>query len=233
MNIIKLFCFPHLGGTAATYYQWKYSFPENIEICPIELAGRGERLQDPFYLNFKDMIVDIAGRVMSHDLDIYAFWGHSMGALIAYEVSYYLRNSGVISPAHIFFSGRNAPDLKDELFFECNDENKLMKKLNEIGGIPKEIFEYPDLFDMVWPVFLSDYKIMKSYGFKLHKQKLDSDISIISGTNDATINYALMSKWNSLTEKKCMFYSMQGGHFYIESNLENLKTLIETVLKEY
>ena len=83
MKKIKLFCFPHLGGSASIYYQWKTMIHKNIEIIPIELAGRGERNKEPFCKNFKELLLDISIQITNNHLEKYAFFGHSMGALIA------------------------------------------------------------------------------------------------------------------------------------------------------
>lgn len=236
MNDIKLFCFPHLGGSASIYYQWKTFFSTGIEICPIELAGRGERNKEPFYRNFEELIIDVANRIIDTNIKncgAYAFWGHSMGALIAYEAAYFLMDHEMDAPVHIFFSGRNAPDIKDDMLTEDLDDDSFINRLNWLGGIPKAIFDYPELVSVILPVLKADYQVMRTYGFNLHKRKIKSDITIITGDNDASINYRELEKWRLLTEKKCSINYMSGGHFYMENNLEDLIELIKTVLAKY
>ena len=76
MKKIKIFCFPHLGGSASIYYQWKTMIHKNIEIIPIELAGRGERNKEPFCKNFKELLLDISIQITNNHLEKYAFFGH-------------------------------------------------------------------------------------------------------------------------------------------------------------
>lgn len=233
MNNIKLFCIPHLGGSAANYYQWKLFFYDKIEICPIELAGRGERNKEPFYENFKEMILDVAEHIIQEKPKTYAFWGHSMGALIAYETSYNLLSQGFSPPAHIFFSGRNTPDIKDDIFFSNMNDETLLNKLNQIGGIPSAIYDYPELMSLFFSTVKADYTIMSTYGFNLHKSKLKSDISIFAGDTDITILYEKMYKWKLLTEKECNIHYFPGNHFYIEDNIESIFKLINQTLNKY
>lgn len=233
MDRIKLFCFPHLGGSAAIYYQWRSLFPTSIEICPVELAGRGERNEEPFYQNFQELVSDVSEQIIHTSSEAYALFGHSMGTLIAYETTYYLMNRGIDPPIHIFFSGRNTPDIKNDMFINCMNDETFIEKLNQLGGIPSAIFDYPELVDMVLPVLKADYRVMNTYGFTLQKQKIKSNITVVAGDNDLSITYEDMRKWRLITEGDCSMHFIPGGHFYMENNLNALVGLIKTTLAKY
>ena len=230
MKKIKLFCFPHLGGSASIYYQWKTMIHKNIEIIPIELAGRGERNKEPFCKNFKELLLDISIQITNNHLEKYAFFGHSMGALIAYEIMYQLLNQGFPPPIHIFFSGSNPPSHKSDIFFKQLNENDLINELKKIGGISETIFEYPELVEVILPIIQADYKVMNTYNFTSQIKKMKNDVTIILGENDSTIIYEEIAKWRLLTIGKCSIYFMKGEHFYINSNLKDLLKLIELKL---
>ncbi|WP_278555015.1 thioesterase II family protein [Parvimonas micra] len=230
MKNIKLFCFPHLGGSASIYYQWKKIIHKNIEIVPIELAGRGERNKEQLYKDFKELLSDVCIQVTDNNLENYAFFGHSMGALIAYETVYNLLNQGFPPPIHIFFSGSNPPNHKSSLFFKQLNEHDLVSELKKIGGIPDVIFEYPELIEVILPIIQADYKVMNTYKFVLQTPKMKNDITIILGDCDSTIIYEKIAKWRLLTTGKSSVHFMKGKHFYIDNSLKDLLKLIELKL---
>src|ERR1044072_860665 len=109
--VLRLFCFPYGGGAARAYRPWTKALPPEIDVCAIQLPGRGNRLREP-PLTKMSLAVDLAGREIVSLLDRpYAFFGHSMGAILAFEVVRLLRRSGHQSPAHLFVSGHKAPQI--------------------------------------------------------------------------------------------------------------------------
>ena len=104
MNRIRLFCFPYAGGSSEIFLRWKKYLDQNIELNPIELSGRGHRCNELFYDDFESVIEDVY-KIIKYSLsDVpYAFLGHSMGSLIAYELCYKLIEFGDEPPIHIFF----------------------------------------------------------------------------------------------------------------------------------
>ena len=116
MKSIKLFCIPYSGGSADIYYKWKKELDSSIELCPIEIAGRGRRMNEPFYETVAEAAEDISSRILTQidDDTQYAIFGHSMGALLAYETYFSLMEKCSKEPEHIFFSGRKAPQDENE-----------------------------------------------------------------------------------------------------------------------
>ena len=111
MSAILLFCFPYAGGSSAVYNQWqKCLHKTNIHLKPIELAGRGGRIAEPLYANVELLIDDVFKKIAKDITEgPFAFFGHSMGAMIAYELYQKLRIQAVQLPSYVFFSGRKAP----------------------------------------------------------------------------------------------------------------------------
>lgn len=233
MEKIKLFCFHHLGGNASFYYKWKNFLPNNIELFPIDLAGRGMNKKD-FYRNFKELINDVGEQLKKEITGPYILFGHSMGALIVYELIYYLKQQKLLPPLHCFFSGRNTPDLKSDIFYENFDKEKFILNLRKIGGIPA-IFElYPELLEEFIPIIKADYNVMKSYEFITHKDKIDSDISILIGKEDNTILYEELAKWRCITRKNCDLYFISGNHFYLfdDKNISKIINILTSKIQE-
>ena len=104
MKKIKLFCFPYAGGSSVVYDKWKKHLSNSIELIPIEYPGRGRKFTAPLCKNINEIVEDAFDSVKNHlDGSSFSFWGHSMGALIAYELSHKFKQLNYVAPVHIFF----------------------------------------------------------------------------------------------------------------------------------
>jgi medium-chain acyl-[acyl-carrier-protein] hydrolase len=132
---LRLFCLPHAGGSALLYRPWLRMFPAGIDICPIELPGRGARLREPAFTRMSTL-VDALAEVLEPLLSVpFAFFGHSMGAAIAFEAAKRLRRPG--GPVHLFASGRPAPDsLYEPRALHRLSDTELVVALVRFGGTP-------------------------------------------------------------------------------------------------
>lgn len=230
MSNIKLFCIPHAGGSAAFYSKWKDYINPSIEICPIELAGRGKRFKEDFYDNIDEAVEDVYD-IIKNDLDNnYAFFGHSMGSLIAYELSHYIMKLKNKPPEHIFFSGRKAPNI----IYENNCIHKLpgeelKRKVFEFSGTPKEVLDNSHMSNIFLKILRADFKICELYKYVKRDFKLDCNITILNGNkDDIKINH--ISSWKQYTSKECYIYFFKGGHFYINDNIKSLAYIINSTL---
>src|SRR4051812_4307985 len=107
MEKIKLFCFPYAGGSATIYNTWKSYCSDNFEIVPMELAGRGRRVNEPLYEDLDDMVIDMLAilRKEIEKISAYALFGHSLGGLIVYKLTHRIRHLSMLQPMEIFVSG--------------------------------------------------------------------------------------------------------------------------------
>src|SRR3989337_1522600 len=120
MNTIKLFCFPYAGGSATAFNNWKRYLSPSIKLLPVELRGRGRRVHEPLYRDMIDAVEDVFNIVSPEIGDCpYAFFGHSMGGSIAYNVAQMIQRANLPSPAHIFFSARKAPHINRDDDKQC------------------------------------------------------------------------------------------------------------------
>jgi len=110
---LRLFCFPYAGGGASAYRSWAAPLPDEIEVCAIQLPGRENRLREPLFTRLAPLVETLAG-ALEPSFDIpFAFFGHSMGALIAFELARFIRRRSQITPVHFFASARLAPHVVD------------------------------------------------------------------------------------------------------------------------
>lgn len=225
-NKIKLFCIPHAGGSAASYFRLREFMDKNIEVIPIELAGRGKRYDEKFYISIDEAVKDVY-KCIKDDINCeYAIFGHSMGSLIAYELVHYIKSLKRNLPINIFFSGRKAPNVAYENnFIHKLPDESLKNEISQLSGTPKEVFEDERIFNSFLPILRADFKICEEYKYKEKSSKLNCDITILNGTKDNIIIRDIAA-WRVHTNKKCNIYFLEGGHFYINDNWKNISKII-------
>jgi len=230
---IRLFCLPYAGGSAMTYYQWSKFLDKQIDLEPVELAGRGSRIDVPLYDSIYGAAQDVFRSIKEQIKDEpYAIFGHSMGSWIAFELYYELVRSGLRPPEHIFFSGNRAPHLnvKRNKLIHNLPENEFKDAILEMGGTPKEVFEDDTLKNIFVPLIRSDYKITEKYLYTAGKSKLACGVTILCGKEDK-ITKDDIEEWNAHVLKKAEIVYFNGGHFFIYQNVGSVTSYINQTLR--
>ncbi|PEC52563.1 thioesterase [Bacillus cereus] len=228
---IKLFCFHHAGGSSSAYYNWKDYLNKDIEIIPIELAGRGKRLKVPLYTSMEEAVLDIYN-LMKPNLDgsPFAMFGHSMGALLIYEMIQKIHDIKGVSPIHAFFSGRLPVHTIDQQKRYTLPDQELKKYIVDLGGIPLELQSYDEILDMFLPIIRADFKLVETYELKKKISPFTFNISILYGYDDKLVDNQDLIEWANYTSKQCHFYGYQGGHFFINDFTEEVIKVINKTL---
>lgn len=228
---IKLFCLPYAGGAANIYDQWSTKLSRNIELYPINLAGRGNRFKDKPYANLEEAVEDIYD-MMKHDISDgeYAIFGHSMGALLAYELAQKIQNLGEKRPMHVFFSGRKPVHIpKTERFYRDMNEQEFEQAVLDLGVTPPEIFKNIELKEIFIPLLRSDFTIAETFVNRPKIVPLQCDISALIGKEEA-ITMEEAEQWKLHTTEKCSVHYIKGGHFFLLSDLQSVLDIINTDL---
>lgn len=235
MSIIKLFCFPYAGGSSMIFNKWKpylNAFPD-IELIPVELAGRGTRMEEPLYSELQEAVEDLYQVVISKINDSqYAFFGHSLGGLLVYELAQKIRQLNMPQPVHLFFSGRCAPDIKRNKKYHLMDNDEFKLKVFKLGGTPSEFFDHPQLMELFLPVLRNDFRIAET---DLSEQKLnpfDCDISVFLGRQDYEISPQVANRWKMHTKGTCVLHYFDGGHFFLHEEVAGITKLIKEYLNK-
>lgn len=237
MKRITLYCFPFAGGSASAYNKWRQYADRHIELKAVELAGRGRRIYEPVYNHMKDAVDDVFNMI-SPDLAVdishggYAFYGHSMGGIIAYELARVIREKQLPGPRHIFFSGRTAPHVPfsedEESYYDLPDE-EFKEKIIDLGGTPKEFFEHPELLHVLLPMLRSDFRIAETYEHKGNVEPFDHDITVLFG-KDEDVAAEECHGWKEHTRKVCRMHFFEGDHFFIHRHAEKIMGMVNYTL---
>ena len=130
---LRLFCFPYGGGSASIFRAWPQHLPQEVEVCAIQFPGRGARLEEPPFTRLSPLVQTLS-RVLRSYLNVpFAFFGHSLGAFISFELGRQLRKENDRSPLHLFVSGQRAPQLPD---LEVGSFSAMLAPVRTVGLMP-------------------------------------------------------------------------------------------------
>lgn len=213
--VLRLFCFPYGGGAARAYRPWMQTLPPEIDVCAIQLPGRGNRLREP-PLTKMSLAVELVGKEIFSLLDRpYAFFGHSMGAILGFEVARLLRRGGHQRPTHLFVSGHKAPQIpKTEPFTYNLPDAEFIEELQRLNGTPMEVLEHPDMMRMMLPLLRADFESIQTYSYK-HEPPLDCPITALGGLLDPDISRETLETWREQTTAAFNLQMFPGDHFFL------------------
>lgn len=228
----RLFCFPFAGAGTAAFRGWQQRLP-GVALCPVRLPGRESRLSEP---PFRQMapLVEALGRAIHAYLDKpFAFYGHSMGAAIAFELARWLRSQGRTLPAALFVSGARAPRLRLGHHPPAEpSEEEFLKDLDRLEGIPPEVRQNPSLLRLVLPALMADTALYRGYVYE-PQAPLSIPIFAYGGEQDPNVLPQHLEQWGSQTTGPFQLRLFPGGHFFIQTSqeafLEALKQDLRTV----
>jgi medium-chain acyl-[acyl-carrier-protein] hydrolase len=214
---LRMFCFPYAGGGASIYRGWSGLLPGDIEVCPVQLPGRESRLRDQPFDRPGPMIAAIADVLQSYQDLPFVFFGHSMGAMISFELAREMRRRGLKLPQHIFVSGRRAPQLppRDKPIHDL-PEAEFLEELRELNGTPEEVLRHAELMKLLLPILRADFAVNETYVYT-EEEPFDFGISAFGGLGDVEVTREDVEAWKPHTRGKFRLRMLPGDHFFINA----------------
>lgn len=224
---IRLFCIPYAGSGPQIFAEWPSRLPKSVEVCGLSLPGRWVRWREGPFRRMGDLL-EACVRPISRCLDKpYCIYGHSMGALIAYELARELRRRGARQPLMLFVSGCGAPHIKAPYSMHALSDDAFLDALQKLGGIWDNFREDPGLVDLVLPTLRADVELVEKYRCQPDRP-LDSAITAFAGDEDPIVEKAAVALWRGYTSGEFRLHEFPGDHFFVNtSEGEFLKTLTE------
>jgi medium-chain acyl-[acyl-carrier-protein] hydrolase len=219
MTELNLFCFPYAGAGTVEYRSWQVLFPERIRVLPVQLPGREDRIKETPYAAM-DPLVKLLFQELRSDLQKrpFAFYGHSMGAWVAYELCRELRRQQENLPISLFVGARWAPHLPDPfpLLSPLPDQEFLNELQNRYQAIPPAILNNPEAMGVFLPILRADMRLLDEYQWQ-PEPPLSVPIHVFFGSEDPRVPSELLPPWAEHT--RCSFSSqqIQGDHFFLRS----------------
>lgn len=226
----RLFCLPYAGGGAAIYRGWHAIAPGHIQVCAIELPGRGQRMAEAPFQRLAPMVRALA-RALDPLLDRpFAIFGHSMGGLIAFELARALRADGRPAPAHLFVSAVGAPGIPSgwRALRDAPDA-ELKEELRALDGTPPALLENDDLMAIMLPVVRADFSVLETYEYRA-EQPLDVPITVFGGESDHVVPPWTLSGWRRQSARGARLQMFPGGHFFLQAAANDVVTAIGRAL---
>ncbi|MBI5722135.1 MAG: thioesterase [Burkholderiales bacterium] len=211
----RLVCFSYAGGGGAVYRPFALALPSSIEVLAVQLPGRENRLREPPLKSVKAIVEALLPNLAPQLDRPYAFFGHSMGGLVAYEVARALRAQGLPGPARLVVSARRAPHLSepDAPLHPLPDESFIAELDRRYGGIPAEILQHRDILELLLPAMRADMTAIETHRH-LPGPLLDCPITVFGGTGDTRAQREVLAPWHEHTHGPVQVRQFAGGHFY-------------------
>ena len=209
---MRLFCFPHAGGGPAAFKSWAEMLPPVIAVVPMRPPPRSKPK------TMADLVAALADTIERYLDQPFAFFGHSMGAIAAFELARYLRRRNLPLPRMLVASAARAPRFR--LGHEPPPEPgeaEFVEALRRLEGTPREILDDPDLLRLILPALREDAAIYRNYIYR-EEPPLDCPIRAYGGADDPNVNREHLEAWEA--ETTCGFAAriFPGGHFYLQTD---------------
>jgi surfactin synthase thioesterase subunit len=212
---VRLFCFPYAGGGAGIFRRWT-PLPPGLELCAVQLPGREDRYVEPACRTVTELLAPLTEAVRPH-LDLpYAFFGHSMGALIAFELTRELRRQGAPLPGHLFVSARRAPHLPArKRALHALPDAEFDAELRALDGTPAAVLADRELMALMTPVLRADFAVCETYD-PVDEPALDLPIHAYGGSEDSEATREELDGWRQHTSRFAGVRIFPGNHFYLQ-----------------
>jgi medium-chain acyl-[acyl-carrier-protein] hydrolase len=225
----RLLCFPSAGAGAVSYRTWLNAFPHNVEVVPIELPGRGARIKESLFFDVRALAGALISGSAGHFNEPYAVFGHSVGALLAYEVVRLVERA----PVHFFASAHRSPDYPQTapILHDLSDD-ALCRELKSLGGLNEALSRERDVMRLLLPAIRADLRMTETYQPDREPFILPCPITAYAGVADELVPAAHMEGWRLHTARSFHLNVMQGGHFYLQQFGCPLTSMLAASLKD-
>jgi medium-chain acyl-[acyl-carrier-protein] hydrolase len=214
----RLFCFPFAGAGAAAYWQWPSLLPAEVELCSLRLPGRENRLREPPCRRLDTLVEALVEAVGPHLELPFAFFGHSMGALIAFELARALRRRQLPMPSIVLVSGRRPPHLpeRDPPLHPLPDSEFVAAVARRYNGIPASILHHAELLSLFVPILRADLELVETYTYR-DEPPLDCPLSAFGGRQDDRSSETELGAWRLHTRAPFSLRMFPGDHFFLQT----------------
>jgi pyochelin biosynthesis protein PchC len=225
----QLFCFPHAGGSATYYFQFSRDLAPGIEVLAVQYPGRQDRRHEPLIGAIPELADQVADVLASVVVPPFAFFGHSMGAIVAFETALRLRDNLGISPTWFFASGRRAPSTKRPRI--TYDDATLISEIRQLGGTDPRFFGDEELLMAILPVTRNDFHANQDYSW-VQGAPLACPIAVLIGDSDPQCTIEEAAAWSGHSTGDFKQRVFPGGHFFLDQHRADVVDTISVALNK-
>ncbi|MGH3925485.1 MAG: thioesterase II family protein, partial [Pseudonocardiaceae bacterium] len=226
----RLVCFPHAGGTASAFNAWGALFPREVEVLAVQLPGREGRYREPVPTDLDALIAELTAAVAAQGGVPTVFFGHSWGAILAFEVSLRLLHTTSWSVDHLVVAGSVAPHVPMRMARLSHlPRAEFLTGITRLGGIPPVILAHEECLDLVIPALRADLRLAESYAPRPRRQ-LPCPITVFAGTGDPLTPVPALDAWGEYTSAGFRRVMFEGDHFFVQSAHRQVAAAVAAIM---
>jgi medium-chain acyl-[acyl-carrier-protein] hydrolase len=227
-----MFCLPYAGAGAHIYRRWPELLPQAVAVCTVHLPGRESRLSESPYRQLTPLVEDLGEAILPYLDSPYVLFGHSLGALIIYELARFLQREHGPEPAHLFASGCSAPQIVRSKKTYNLPESEFLESVFELNGTPREVIENAELMHALMPVLRADFELAQTYSH-LPGPPLASPVTAYGGLQDSHVSRESLESWQQVTTSAFTMRMFEGDHFFLHTSQALMLELLSSSLQQY
>lgn len=229
---VRLLCFPYAGGSATAFAPWTAHLPAWIDLVGVQLPGRGARLVEPPYTDIEALLDALLAVIEAECRAPCAFFGHSLGGLLAFGLTQRLRRRGLPLPVHLFVSGSSAPHLRAAMQpLHLLDDDALLAALRGYNGTPPEALAHRELMSLLLPAIRADFALRAGYRHQ-EEPPLHTPITVFAGRHDPHVSPEQTLGWRDCTTGPCTRRHFDGDHFFLHAHSASIARSITVALTD-
>ncbi|MFG2896297.1 thioesterase II family protein [Streptomyces zaomyceticus] len=228
-DAVRLVCFPHAGGAASAFLPLSRALGEHLDVLAVQYPGRQDRRREEPYGSIAAHADALAEAVEPLTGEPYALFGHSMGAVLAYETARRLAAAGRPEPRRVFLSGRGAPSPEPGVHDRLGSDAAILGAVRGLGGTGPAVLDDPELLAMVMPALRADYGALGAYRWD-GGAPLACPVTVLVGDADPVVAVEEAAAWHDHTAGGFDLRILPGGHFYLDERTEEVRDIVTTGL---
>lgn len=228
---LRLFCFPYAGGGASIFRPWVDILPPEVEVCSIQLPGREYRVGTPAYTRIAPLEEALAEAIVPYLDRPFAFFGHSMGALVSFELARLLHKKYQKYPEHLFLAAYRAPQLPNPNIKIYHLPSEVFKVVLRSEGIAEMVLQNEELMQAMLPTLRADFELCDTYEYT-EEAPLACQFSLFGGLEDVRISQKDLELWPQHSSIGCSLTMLPGSHFFLHSAQDQLLAVLSRELHE-
>jgi medium-chain acyl-[acyl-carrier-protein] hydrolase len=214
---LRLFCIPYAGSGASIFRTWSDGLPPDVEVCPVQFPGRGTRLMETPFTQISPLIEALTQALVPLLNKPFAFFGHSLGALVGFELTRQLRRQSGVQPVRLFVSADRAPQLPQrDRPIHALPEEEFLEELRRLNGSPGKVLEDVELMQIMLPILRADFAVYETYGYAT-EPPLNCPISAFGGLHDHRVSRGDLEAWSGQTSVSFSLRMFPGDHFFLNT----------------
>jgi pyochelin biosynthetic protein PchC len=228
---VRLACLPHAGGSATSYIGLSQALHPDVEVLAVQYPGRQDRRAEPLVDSLAELARQVTAELLPWTDRPLALFGHSLGAVLGFEVARALEAAGR-PPAVLFASGRRAPSRHRAEYAHRLDDDGLLREIRTLSGTDARLLDDEELMRMVLPAIRADYRAVETHTY-LPGPPLRCPVTALTGADDLKVSAQDAAAWREHTSAEFDLVTFDGGHFFLTDRQQQVAEVITAALSRF